>query len=177
VAWISIISPRQLHYSDVTSSSHSILGRPYEGRRSRSELVSSMIVVWRKYNTYTIFDSVANKHADNDWCCLQDVYRYLKGLGQQLMIWKCRNAIQTFWHHEPLPYIGQYWALLCTMRSRDALKSSPRWPQRANKKAQLLPGKTRYSLYSSFAVLIFKVIQGQWFLCNLKGRMSLFISD
>jgi len=28
-------------------------------------------------------------------------------MGRQLMIWKCRNAIQSFWHHKPLPYIGK----------------------------------------------------------------------
>ena len=45
------------------------------------------------------------------WCLLyilQDVYRYLKGVGRQLMIWKCRNAIQSYWHQRPLPFIGEF---------------------------------------------------------------------
>lgn len=46
-----------------------------------------------------------------------DVYRYLKGTGRQLMIWKCRNAIQSYWHYKPLPFIDLYCDVIGTMKT------------------------------------------------------------
>jgi len=39
-----------------------------------------------------------------DW----DVARYLKLWGQEMMLWRCKNAIQPYWEWKPLPVVELY---------------------------------------------------------------------
>jgi len=48
-----------------------------------------------------------------DW----DVAKYLKLWGQEMMIWRCKNAIQPYWEWKPLPVVELYCEAIGRLKS------------------------------------------------------------
>lgn len=95
----------------------------------------------------------------------KEIERYLKAYGLELMLWRCKNAIQPYWtDRNPLPFVELYCEVIGTMKkvqwhyNKKAVKTAP-----GSKYSQIiLPHLERGHYYSRWIDFRLRIGNATW---------------